>query len=166
MTVAHVDEQAPLTRPKTADVPVRWSPRLVPLSPSAVVAKGQAAQALARRLLEAGVRTDTAPDNRLSGIMSGDILLVLGETKQLPWEDGVYYLGKDPSAPSLLLPTNLQPSVAPALLERAVSRSLSTDPSPIAVLPFWPPTTLVVSAALALPIDEERLRGWLRGEPR
>jgi hypothetical protein len=157
MTVAHLDEQAPLTRPKEASALVRWSPRLAPLSPSAVVAKGQAAHALARRL-------STVAANRLSGVVSGDILLVVGEAVHLPWADGVCYLGKDPSAPSLLLPTNLQPSVAPALLERAISRSLSAGPPPIAVLPFWPPTTLVISVGLALPINEERLRNWLRGK--
>ena len=39
-------------------------------------------------------------------------VVVLGATEALPWVDGVNYLGRDPDAPRLLLPTMLRPAVA------------------------------------------------------
>jgi hypothetical protein len=58
---------------------------------------------------------------------------LLGATDDLPWADGVSYLGVDPEAPSLLLPTTMTPQLPLALFERAVLRRASSG-GPFAVL--------------------------------
>jgi len=146
---------------------ITWSPRSVPLEPVAVVARGEVARGLAQRLLQEldGERNEAPPT--LSGAVSGDILILIGDSEHLPWMDGVHYLGRDISAPSLLLPTNLLPSVALPLLEKAVHREFPSLASPITILPFWPEDsgiTLVISAASALPLNPERIRLWLNNE--
>lgn len=102
----------------TPDLSVHWFPRAQPLEPVAVAAAGDAARKLAERLW-AG--TDERLD-ALSGVASPDWMVLLGDAASLPWVDGVTYLGRDPGAPRLLLPTLLQPNVRPELLERALLR--------------------------------------------
>ena len=126
-----------------------WTPRAAPLAPRAVAADGATAYALGRRLLALG----DAGLARLSAVAAPGLLVVLGE--ELPWVDGVTYLGSDPLAPSLLLPTALAPTVPVAALERAVARK---RPGRVAVLPS--PTRLVPCDA-ARAIDPERLAAWL-----
>jgi hypothetical protein len=109
---------------------VRWGPRAVPLAPRAVYADGEAARALVRRLL-------AAPDEelaRLRGVSAPDFVLVLGD--DLPWVDGARYLGTDPLAPALLLPTARAPSVSPALLARAFGGTFAVVPDPPRLVPF------------------------------
>ncbi len=104
-------------------LPVTWRDRPVPLSPSAVVGLGAAAGGLLRRV------SRSAPDALASfeGAAAPGVLVVLGEADRLPWADGVGYLGRDPRAPALLLPTALEPSVHPALLEQAIRRRLASS---------------------------------------
>ena len=136
-------------------LPIQWLPRPEPLRPTALAAQGQAALVLARRLLR---DLDREEPLGLSGTASADLLILLGEAESLPWVDGVQYLGRDPDAPSLLLPTTLAPSVAPSLLERAFLRRFPGLAPPLAVLPSL---ACVASAAEARPLDRERLRAWL-----
>jgi hypothetical protein len=110
--------------------------------------------ALATRLLEC----DDEALGALQGIAGEGFLAVLGEEDQLPWVDGVVYLGREASSPSLLLPTNREPLVPPPLLERAVLGRLRSPQPPIAVLVD---PALLVSAGPARPIDRERLQAWL-----
>lgn len=139
----------------TGGIPVRWLPRPEPLAPAAAMATGAAVRRLAARLLW---REDGALA-RLRGVAGPDLLLLLGPAEELPWIDGVSYLGVDPAAPALLLPTTLAPSVPPALLERALLRGPGREP-PLALLvhpgrPLQP--FRVASAARALPIAPSRI---------
>jgi hypothetical protein len=115
----------------------------------ALAATGLRVSVLIQRLLE-------EPDERLSrlrGVIGAGCAIVLGETEALPWIEGLTYLGRDPDAPSLLLPTNLAPSVPATLLERALFAQIDEAP-PIAVLPDPP---RIASVSKALPIARSRL---------
>jgi hypothetical protein len=137
---------------------IDWQPRPVPLTPVAVVAEGDAARALARRLLA------FEPDSlaQWQGAFYRDNLILLGEETTLPWVDGARYLGRDPEAPSLLLPTNLQPSVPVSLLERALRQQAKGIPPPLIVLPHHK-AILSVSAARA--IARDTLLRWMANYP-
>jgi hypothetical protein len=85
-------------------IPVTWVPREPPLRPVGVAAWGPAGARLAERLR-------ACTDEQLqswTGVQGEGILLVLGE--DLPWADGVLWLGRDPAAPGLLLPTAMRPT--------------------------------------------------------
>ena len=88
------------------------------------------------------------------------LLVILGEETQLPWVDGVVYLGHDSGAPSLLFPTNLEPSVPAALLERSLA----------AVHNHTGPVALLLDAPAIVPLSEARtiarasLIKWLEAE--
>ena len=127
-------------------VAVEWVARATPLAPCGMIARGEAAAALARRLLSDDLRG-------LAAVAGPHLLVVLGTEERLPWSDGVVYVGRDP-APELLLPTALAPTVAPPLLAHAVKRTVTG--SPIAVIPG-----LVVPCADARTIDRARLSAWL-----
>lgn len=87
------------------------------------------------------------------------LLVILGEEKRLPWVDGVVYLGHDPQSPSLLLPTNLEPSVPAALLQRALE-VVHKQRGPAALL-LDPPAIVPLSAART--IARASLIKWLEG---
>jgi hypothetical protein len=134
-------------------VPIAWRPRTVPLEAVGVAARGEAARALVRRLL---ARTDEDLA-RLSGVAGQDLILLLGDAALLPWVEGAAYLGRDPQAPSLLLPTNREPTVPLPLLERAlvVRAGYHKAEPPLAVL-LDPP--FLASALEARPLVRPRLR--------
>jgi hypothetical protein len=137
-------------------VAVAWTPRDEPLVPCAAAVWKDAARAMAERLL--GL-TDAALA-RLSGVGGAGVIVVLGDAADLPWVDGVSYLGRDVEAPSLLLPTNARPSVPAALLERALLRRFAAIKPPLAVIV---PETLVVSCAAALSLSRGHIQRWLGG---
>jgi hypothetical protein len=139
-------------------VPVTWRPRRAPLDPVGVAGRGEAARSLARRLL---ARDDEALA-RLSGVAGPALLVLIGDAAALPWAEGATYLGRDAGAPSLLLPTNREPSVPLPLLERAlIARAArSGGAPPFAVL--LDPTRLA-SILEARPIVRPRLVAWLEG---
>ena len=140
---------------KDEQVPIVWRPRTAPLEPVAMAARGEAARALARRLL-ARSDEDLA---RLTGVAGQDLIVLLGHAGDpalLPWVDGAVYLGRDARAPSLLVPTNREPAVPLPLVERAlVARAahLRAEP-PLAVL-LDPP--LLASVLEARPLIRRRL---------
>lgn len=111
-------------------VAVAFVPREPPLSPAAAVATGAAARRLGERLL----RMDDARLSALRGVAGPDLLLVLGETGSLPWAEGTAYLGVDPDAPRLLVPTALRPDVPADLFERAILARVPGGSGPVAVL--------------------------------
>ena len=140
----------------TERIPVAWLPRPMPLEPVGVAARGEAARALAARLL-------SRPDEELAalrGVAGPDVLIALGSGGNLPWVDGVVYLGREPDCPLLLLPTTHGPSVPPQLLEQALVERAGGSP-PLAVL-LDPP--LLVSTVEARPIARASLEAWLRVE--
>lgn len=141
-------------------VPIAWRPRSAPLEPVAMAARGEAARALAKRLL-ARSDEDLA---RLTGVAGQDLILLLGDAVLLPWVEGAAYLGRDARAPSLLLPTNREPTVPLPLVERAlVARAgrQKADP-PLAVL-LDPP--LLASVLEARPLIRRRLQLLLQERP-
>ena len=118
-------------------LPVTWSTRAVPLPPAAVAARGKAAALLVARLR-------ALPDDRLARLEGGasdGLVVVAGASEDLPWVDGVVYLGHDPAAADLLVPTTHMAS-APAMLVEAALRARGALPAgPFAVL--LDPLTLV-----------------------
>jgi MoxR-vWA-beta-propeller ternary system protein len=129
-------------------------PREAPLAPVAALATGEAARRLARRLLAAS----DAELARLEGVAGPDLLAVTGAEADLPWVDGVHYLGRDPDAPALLLPTAARPVIPAPLLERALLARAPADGTPYAVLPA--PLTLVPLGG-ARPVLRARLAAWI-----
>ena len=141
-------------------VPIAWRPRSAPLEPVGMAARGEAARALARRLL-ARSDEDLA---RLTGVAGQDLILLLGDSALLPWVEGAAYLGRDARAPSLLLPTNREPTVPLPLVERALvvrAGHLKAEP-PLAVL-LDPP--LLASVLEARPLVRRRLQLLLQEKP-
>jgi hypothetical protein len=99
-----------------AAIPLRWTPRMHPLSPVGLAAPGEAARALLGRLRR-------SPPEELAGLEGAGargLLVLLGKTS-LPWVRGAVYLGVDAGARTLLLPTTLEPGVPVGLLEQAVA---------------------------------------------
>lgn len=128
-----------------------WRPRFTPLVPVGVAARGAAATRLAHRLLH-----DPDSLSHYKAVGAPGLLIVLGEEQWLPWVDGVVYLGQDPQSPSLLFPTNLEPSVPAALLQRSLDQS-----GPCALL-LDPP--LIVPLSEARTIARASLVKWLEAD--
>ncbi|RYX80960.1 hypothetical protein EON83_26145 [bacterium] len=137
-------------------VEVRWRARVEPLEPTAVAATGDAARALAKRLLE--LSDDEL--KRLRGVSWEDGLALEGESAALPWVDGAFYLGHDAQAPRLLLPCALEPDAPLDLWARAFERQLKDElVSPLVVLPNQ---SLAVSLAGARAIERSVVESWLQ----
>ncbi|MGW7333414.1 bpX5 domain-containing protein [Streptomyces sp. NPDC054840] len=101
-------------------VPLRWERREPPLPTVAVLAVGDAVPGLAAAALERirdGARLGVLADDGPSLPAADRVLLVLGAEADLPWADGVRYLGRDAG---LLVPTTARPVPAAALWRRAV----------------------------------------------
>lgn len=138
----------------TAALPIQWRPRTRPLEPCAVVALGDVVGSLGLRLL---ARSDEAL-SKLEAVALDDGLVVLGAANDLPWAQGVIYLGRDPAAPALLLPTNIEPPAHPALLERAILTRDNKLATPLGVMAF---PALVFSASAARFLTRAALTDWL-----
>ena len=139
--------------PKTV---VTFCPREDPLDPVCVVGIGAVGRALAR-VVRARISHD---GERLSGMVARDIVLFMGEAGRLPWVDGVLYLGRDPRAPRLLLPTQQGPSVPIDAFERAIRRRAPHLAGPLAIL-LEP--ARILSVAEARPVDPATLDAFLGG---
>ena len=132
-----------------------WRPRFTPLIPVGVAARGTAATGLAHRLLR-----DPDSLSHYKGVAAPGLLVILGEEKRLPWVDGVVYLGHDSQSPSLLFPTNLEPSVPAALVERSLA-VVHNHRGPCALL-LDPP--LIVPLSEARTIAKASLVKWLEAD--
>lgn len=132
-------------------IQISWTPRRTPLTAIAAAARGEAAAKLVKRLLA----RDDAHLRLLRGVGSADLVLIAGPQDQLPWVDGVSYLGRVNGAPDILLPTNLQPTVPESLLARAIAHA-KMDP-PVALLVDQ---RTLVSLAKALPLSRATLVAW------
>ena len=132
--------------------------RLVPLVPSAVLALGPSSLALAARLLQLAEERL----QRLRGVAGSEFLLLLGAAEDLPWCDGLTYLGREPSAPELLLPCAETSNVPPPLLLRALCERFKHEHlrAPFAVS-FDPP--LVVPTGDAEPLSQSLVSAWQTG---
>ena len=132
-----------------------WRPRFTPLVPVGVAARGAAATRLAHRLLR-----DPDSLSHYKAVGAPGLLVVLGEEQWLPWVDGVIYLGHDPQSPSLLFPTNLEPSVPAALLQRSLAL-VHNQSGPCALL-LDPPSIVPLSEART--IARASLVKWLEAD--
>lgn len=136
---------------------ITWAAREPPLEPIAVAGVGAPALALARRLLD----RDDEHLGRLRGVAASGapaMLVALGPAEELPWVDGVVYLGRDPLAPALLVPTILRPEVHPSLVERAFLAGAPAGSAPIAV---FPSASATLGVGHALPLGRRELSAWL-----
>ncbi|WP_371501550.1 hypothetical protein OG871_32015 [Kitasatospora sp. NBC_00374] len=93
--------------------PLQWHRREPPLPAAAVLALGPAVPALARATAER-----LAGGAALRAVADEQSLVVLGAGADLPWADGVRYLGRDGGT---LLPTTACPTPAPALWRQALA---------------------------------------------
>lgn len=134
---------------------VSWRARETPLEPVAVIASGNVALALARRLLE----LSDEELKRFRGVSWEGGLAIEGDAVVLPWTDGVVYLGHDARAPRLLLPCALEPDAPLDLWARAFERQLAGDwAAPLMVLPQ---DKIAVSLGNARSLDRHKLEAWL-----
>jgi hypothetical protein len=128
-----------------------------PLRPLGAIAEEDAARRLARRLL-------ALPDDalaRLAGVAAPGLLAIVGQEEDLPWVDGIRYLGRDAEAPALLLPTSAALAAPAALVERALLACAPAADRPLAVLAD--PLRLVPVGG-ARPIERSALAAWLEAE--
>lgn len=132
-----------------------WTTREPPLRAQLVVGLGPVAAALGRRVLQ-------DPELQLEGAAAPGLLVLRGDTEALPWVDGVVYLGQDPEAPGLYLPTTQRPPLPSALLLQALRRAHRTE-GPLGLLPA-PLRVLPLSQCRAL--HGPALSAWLAQEPR
>ena len=139
--------------PQLSQYKIRWTPRDCPLMPVAVAGQGETSLRLARRLLQ----LDDESLGQLEGVAGRQVIVVQGRSDLLPWADGVQYLGVDSIAPSVLLPTNYQPSMPQELLARALKVKLQAVGS-IAVLRD---PLLLVPMRNAKPVSRRTLARWL-----
>lgn len=139
---------------------LRWIDRARVLAPIAACGRGAAADALALKL-------SSWPADRLAKLSGVSVfaperaVFVLAQSEDdLPWVDGIQYLGKDPHAPQLLLPTAERPDIHLSLFERAITRVART-PGLIAVLA--PPARSIIPLRAALPLSSKKLRDFIEG---
>lgn len=98
---------------------LEWCPRALPLPACGAFAHGPSVPALARALAELPL----LQQSRLQRIDQDDVgLLILGAAEDLPWSEGVRFLGAVEGSPQLLLPTLMQPNLPLDLLIRACAR--------------------------------------------
>ena len=131
---------------------IDWVLREPPLAPEGAFAAGEASMRLARRLLE----LDDAALARFRGVAAKELIIILGD--ELPWVDGIVYLGRDPDTPQLYLPTTRTPSLPLPLVARAVARRDRDLAPPFALLDA---PAAIVSLAGAGAIDRKKLSQWL-----
>jgi hypothetical protein len=106
---------------------IKWQSRLDTLEPSALLAVGETARRLREKLLS----LDDEKLSALQGVFAENMLFIVGA--DLPWVDGVIYLGKDTEAPSIFLPTNLLPNIPLDLFEKSLLSRFS-EQKPFAVV--------------------------------
>ncbi len=134
-------------------LPLSWRARTAPLAPVAGIALGEAAARLCAALL---ARPDEALE-KLRGVAGRSVLAVMGEAEDLPWVDGIIYVGRDPEAAALLVPVHLQPDLPIALVELALLAASPVARAPLLVLAN---PARVVSMAGARPIARSALHRW------
>jgi len=141
----------------TAGVGVSWLPRSAPLAPCACIARGAAARALGNALLA----WEPARLARIKACAGDGVLVVLGDNPDLPWLDGITYLGRDEAAPHLLLPTTRRPNVPVDLFARALAAHVPGAKGGGAVVPDPAGGLDWVPIAAAGPIERASLEAWM-----
>jgi len=132
---------------------ITWSPRDYALPPGAAAGQAEVSLRLAQRLLQ----MDDESLGQLQGVAGEQLIVVQGRSDLLPWVDGVQYLGVDPSAPSVLFPTNYQPSFPPQLLAGALRAKTGTQE----LIALLSRPLLIVPMGSARPVSRATLAAWL-----
>lgn len=130
---------------------IEWVNRFDALAPQALIAFG-AATRLRVKLL-------TLDDEKLAnlqGVFAENLLFVSGAAENLPWADGVIYLGRDAQAASILLPTNLRPNVPVDVFEKSLLRQFAAQ-KPFAVV-----EDKIISVGAMRPISRKILENSLK----
>lgn len=127
----------------------------MPLPARAVLVRAAAARQLAHHLLG----WESARLAPLRACVGDDLMVVLGDDTCLPWVDQAIYLGHDPAAPGLLLPTNRGLNVPVDLFAEALTRRVGRGPW--AVLPADSGGLVAVPIAPAGPIARDQLEAWV-----
>lgn len=131
---------------------VDWQNRLDALEATALVAFDETAIRLAKKLL-------SFEDERLGllqGVSAENLLLLASKAENLPWVDGVIYLGRDMTAPAILLPTTMRPKISIDLFERALLSQFSDK------LPFAAVRNQIIPTGQMRPVARKILEDWLR----
>ncbi len=131
-------------------IPLTWSLREVPLVTRGLYAQGGAARRVARLVLE------RSPEG-LCVVAGEDCLILLGPSDLLPWADGVVYLGQEPDAPGLWMPTTCVCDLHPVLVRQML------EPKHGLPLLCLPAQGLFVSLFAQAPLSLSRLGAWLAG---
>lgn len=138
----------------TATIEIVWSPREYPLAPLAVASFSAA---LSRAMADKLSKREDSELSKLLCVAGDGVLFVLGEENELPWLDGVIYLGQERSS-TIYVPTSWQASVPLPLLERALLVANPNLMPPIAVLPS---DSRVLSLAKPFIPDRKKLHSLL-----
>ena len=121
---------------------VIWRAREVPLSPVAVVGRGEVASRLVDLVIERGCSWH--------GVVGNGLIVVLGD--DLPWVDGVLYLGRAAGQPALLHDTRLEPDVPVAwIAKRLCGRG---------AIAWLQSPDLLVPLGAAAPFHAPALQAW------
>lgn len=132
-------------------IEVAFAQRAVPLPASAALYARSEVSRVVERLQAAG--------DRLTGVATSELLVVLGPAEDLPWTPCVRYFGRDERAPRLLLSTAEAPELPLDLLERALLRG-ARGAGPWL---FDERTMTVIGLSAARRLAPERLAAWLVG---
>lgn len=108
---------------------IKWKNRLDALEPLAIIGFDE----MAKRLKEKLLSLDDEKLSLLQGVFGKNLLFAAGQTADLPWIDGVIYLGKDLQATSIFLPTNMRPEISLDLFEKTMLRRFSAQ-KPFAIV--------------------------------
>jgi len=136
------------------EFPVTWKSRRDPL-PAVAVAGSGVTQCIIMERLRRRPASELAD---LKIVVAADHFVIFGESHRLPWASGGLYLGTDPRAPGLLLPTSLEPTLPIHLFEDVLRARYTTHGAQLAVFPK--PLSLV-AITNAKPVSDESVLAWL-----
>lgn len=138
----------------SATIDTIWSPRDNPLAPLGVAA---CSAALSTEMIIKLLKKEDSELAKLQCVAGSGVIFILADENDLPWLDGVVYLGQERNS-TIYIPTNLNVSVPLPLLERALLVANPNLLPPIAVLPS---VARVLSLAKPFIPNREKLHSLL-----
>lgn len=134
---------------------IRLMPRSEPLAVAGMHASGEPARALARLLA-----ARPAASRRIAAVSSGGGIIATGDADALPWIDGATWLGREPEAPSLLVPTCTALTPHARLVLALLERRYASLAFPLALIPRAE-TIVIVPLGGARSPGGEPLAAWI-----
>jgi hypothetical protein len=145
-------------------IEIQWVHRVEPLAATAAAATNST---VVQRLIKRLLRFDDQQLSAIGYILSEDknTLLITTKAGELPWVEGITYLGLGPDS-RLYLPTTVSPAVHLSLFEKALVKQFKDLRPPLAVLPQLDKKdcyseSRVISMVSASAIDRLILAQWL-----